>query len=169
MKLRWIREVTLPRRSWSVRDAELEQPAYVLGKPSARSPRRDGPVEFDGREPATRLKPLSHCTAKLLSDLGSGLGRKQGRQINECQSVSRIGWHGGWAAGGMCSVRYGRVPAAYREARERERARLTRGTRPRTGGASHLSWHTLRSSDQMMSEFGRFDLRRQRRARLALI
>jgi hypothetical protein len=73
MRLLWIREVALPGRSWSVRDVELEQPAYVLGKPGARSPRREGPVEFDRREPATRLKPLSHCTAKLLSDLGSGL------------------------------------------------------------------------------------------------
>jgi hypothetical protein len=69
----WIREVALLRRSWSVRDAELEQPTYVTGKPSARPPRREGPVEFGGREPATRLKPLSHCTTKLLSDLGSGL------------------------------------------------------------------------------------------------
>jgi len=32
MKLRWIREVALPRRSWSVRDVWLEQPTYVPGK-----------------------------------------------------------------------------------------------------------------------------------------
>ena len=68
-----IREVALPRRSWSVRDPEVEQPMYVPGKPSARTPRREGPVEFGGREPATRLKPLSHRATKLLSDLGSGL------------------------------------------------------------------------------------------------
>ena len=73
VKPRWIREVALPRRSWSVRDPEVEQPMYVLGKPSARPPRREGPVEFGGREPATRLKPLSHRATKLLSDLGSGL------------------------------------------------------------------------------------------------
>src|SRR5580658_4743267 len=65
--------VALLPPSWSVRDSELEQSAYVLGKPSARSPCRAGSVEFDGHEPATRLKPLSHCTAKLLSYLGSGL------------------------------------------------------------------------------------------------
>ena len=30
-----INEVALPRRSWSVRDGVLDQPTYVLGKPSA--------------------------------------------------------------------------------------------------------------------------------------
>ena len=46
---------------------------HLHRQPSARSSRRDGLVEFGGREPPTRLKPLSHPTAQLLSDLGSSL------------------------------------------------------------------------------------------------